>query len=126
MTNNPRLLLVDDDALIRKTLGTMLRRDFDVTTAADGREAYDLIRDRDFDVILSDFYLPGMTGKDLHGALSRDRPEMAARMVFMSGNVDDPRVRSFVDGLRHLQKTAGRDVLRGLLMDAVNENGPVP
>lgn len=56
------ILCVDDEPNILRSLNWLLRKDFDVLTAPSGHEALDLVRQHDFDVIISDQRMPGMTG----------------------------------------------------------------
>ena len=56
------ILCVDDEPNILRSLNWLLRKDFDVMTAPSGHEALDLVRHNDFDVIISDQRMPGMTG----------------------------------------------------------------
>jgi CheY-like chemotaxis protein len=56
----PRLLLVDDDDTVRKTLSTILEGGgFIVSTAASVNEALKLISSQTFDALLSDLHMPG-------------------------------------------------------------------
>jgi DNA-binding NtrC family response regulator len=61
----PRLLLVEDDGALRAALTRSLRHRFDVTPLADAASAAARLRERRFDVVLSDVLLQGMTGIDL-------------------------------------------------------------
>jgi CheY-like chemotaxis protein len=55
----PRLLLVDDDVVVRTAMELVLgRRGFDVVAAANVNEALKLIGERTFDVLLSDLHMP--------------------------------------------------------------------
>jgi DNA-binding response OmpR family regulator len=55
-----RILLVDDDEVIRSTLGDLLeRQDFSVTTAGNVPEALKLISSNAYDALLSDLHMPG-------------------------------------------------------------------
>jgi YesN/AraC family two-component response regulator len=55
-----KILLVDDDEVVRSTLGSLLEEhDFDVTTAASVSEALKHISSTVFDVLLSDLHMPG-------------------------------------------------------------------
>lgn len=57
---DPRILLVDDDEIIRLTLSTLLSRfGFTVTTAANAAEALQLIHSATFEVLISDLHMPG-------------------------------------------------------------------
>ncbi|HHH31641.1 MAG TPA: response regulator, partial [Polyangiaceae bacterium] len=56
-----RVLLVDDDAMVRRSVLRMLR-DHDVTAATSGHEALERCAEQRFDVILCDVMMPGMSG----------------------------------------------------------------
>jgi CheY-like chemotaxis protein len=59
-SSKPRLLLVDDDDMVRTTLSTILERGgFLVATAANVNEALKLIGTEPFDALLSDLHMPG-------------------------------------------------------------------
>lgn len=61
-----RVLVVDDSRAQRRVLALSLSRGgYDVTEAASGSEALALCRDTAFDVVISDWMMPGMTGLDL-------------------------------------------------------------
>ena len=66
-----RLLLVDDSVSVRKVLGKKLERmGYEVTTAYDGQDAFDiLLRDDNFDALLSDLEMPRMNGYELIDAV---------------------------------------------------------
>lgn len=60
-----RILCVDDEPNILRALGWLLQKEFEVITAAGGQEALELVRRDDFDVVISDHRMPGMSGVDL-------------------------------------------------------------
>ncbi|GEM_PF-1585204 len=59
-----RILLVDDDELFRESLAmNLVDEDFNVTECENGRACMALLNDRaDFDLILLDWRMPGMSG----------------------------------------------------------------
>lgn len=60
---NPRVLVVDDDPDIRLVLGLQLRRHgWTVREAATGDEAFDRVRDEQFDAVILDHRMPGAWG----------------------------------------------------------------
>lgn len=61
-TSKGRVLCVDDEPNILRALSWLLRRDFQVVTAASARDALELVRQGDFDVVISDQRMPEMTG----------------------------------------------------------------
>ncbi|MEQ8456514.1 MAG: response regulator [Sandaracinaceae bacterium] len=65
-----KILLVDDDEAIRSSLGRYLRsRGHELSTAADGEEGWQLLREHEFDAVVSDVRMPRLPG-----------PEMVRRM----------------------------------------------
>ena len=61
--NRPRILVIDDERVLRETVVDSLRMEgFDVQAAADGREGLTLIGRTPFDVILSDLRMPTRCG----------------------------------------------------------------
>jgi CheY-like chemotaxis protein len=87
-----KLLCVDDDSGIRKFYKDMFGcYGYDVTVAANGREALKLFLSRKVDAVVTDLEMPGMTGTELAGKLKRLRPELP--VVLVSGSkkaVDAP------------------------------------
>ena len=79
-----RVLIVDDEPGIRRTLKAFLKADgHDVGLAEDVREAKGLVRERGFDVVLTDLVLPGETGVDLLRWVRRTAP--GTQVILMTG-----------------------------------------
>ena len=70
----PHVLIVDDDQKIRDLLARYLfSQGFRVTTAADASMAQASLRGLDFDIVLLDFMMPGITGLELAREIKRQR-----------------------------------------------------
>ncbi|MDO9021108.1 MAG: ATP-binding protein [Deltaproteobacteria bacterium] len=96
-TRRARVLVVDDERAVGVLLSRVLR-EHDLTYVTGGREALDLLLSgRDFDVVLSDLMMPGMSGMDLYDELARRRPRAAERMVFMSGGAFTAAAMAFLE-----------------------------
>lgn len=92
-----RILLIDDEPLLRKALHWMLECDHDVVIVESAEKALSILEARrDFDLILCDLMMPHIGGMDLYEELLRTHPEIAARTVFMTGGAFQPRVAEFV------------------------------
>ncbi len=86
-TGRLAVLVVDDEPSLREALLRFLqRRNIHGEGVADGWEAIRLLEHRDFDVIISDVRMPGMSGREFLERLRRDRPELLARLVFSTGD----------------------------------------
>ncbi len=89
-----RILLVEDEELVRSTVATMLRGlGYDVSEASEGAVALAAIAaGPPFDLVLTDMVMPGGTsGWDLAQAVWRERPQQ--RFLFSTGYTDNPIFR---------------------------------
>jgi CheY-like chemotaxis protein len=83
-----RVLIVDDEEAIRRPMSRFLtRRGAQVAEAGDGVQALAHLTAQPADVILADLRMPRMGGIDLYAKLEEVRPELAARVLFLSGDV---------------------------------------
>jgi len=65
MNRKIRVLVVDDDSLLRKLVTEQLiRADFDAAPAASGKQALETLREEDYDVVLLDIMMPDLSGLD--------------------------------------------------------------
>ncbi|HYC31291.1 MAG TPA: response regulator, partial [Gemmatimonadales bacterium] len=119
-----RILVVDDDAAVGKTVGRALRTmGYEVVTISDPMDAYELLETHRFDLVLIDVNMPGMSGDALFVALVRRAPELAARVLLMSGDPWGAEHRWPADLPRcpMLAKPFGLDVLGRMVADAIND-----
>ncbi len=116
-----RVLVIDDDEVIRKSLRRVLGGQHDVEAAHDGASAHDLLQTETYDVVLCDLMMPGMSGVELFEAISRERPAMAARFVFITGGATSDRTSQFLESTRnrYLLKPFGADAIREIVQAAL-------
>lgn len=79
-------LVIDDDAMVRASMVTVLEvMGYVVETAGDGEEALPMLASGNYAVIFCDILMPRMKGTELYAhVVSRD-PEMAGRFIFVTG-----------------------------------------
>ncbi|PYP10300.1 MAG: hypothetical protein DMD59_06090 [Gemmatimonadetes bacterium] len=84
-----RILLVDDEELIRRPMGRFLtKRGAEITEAGDGLAALDRLKDGfEPHVILADLRMPRMDGAEFYERLQQERPALAERVLFLSGDI---------------------------------------
>lgn len=81
-TDDPSVLVVDDDRNLRVTLSMILADEgYDVLTAQDAQQALDLLDARPVDVVLMDIKMPGMRGDEACAKAKRMRPELPVVMI---------------------------------------------
>jgi CheY-like chemotaxis protein len=93
-----RVLVVDDEEPLRMALEMWLKRGgHDVVTTASGLEAMALaVRDR-FDTLLLDIRMPDLSGEQIFTRLSREAPEAARRIIFLTGDIVSVELRRFLE-----------------------------
>lgn len=76
MADRPEILIVDDEHNTREALARYLKGRFSVTTAADGEMAIELLKERNFDLVLTDLRMPNADGMSVLEATrsKADRP----------------------------------------------------
>lgn len=80
-----RLLLVDDEEdFLASTTSALERRGVAVTTARDGMEGLQLIKQEEFDVVVLDEKMPGLSGEDVFRYILRLKPGLP--VIFLTGH----------------------------------------
>lgn len=94
----PKLLYVDDERANLTAFRVLLRDQYDVLTAENAEAAYELLREHDIPLVVSDQRMPGMTGTDLLAKVAADFPD-CARMI-LTGYSD---IDAVIDGINRSQ-----------------------
>ncbi len=94
-----RVLVIDDDPEVREALARIIGPPHVIVRVAEtGQAARELlVSEEDYDVIFCDVMMPDVTGIDLYEAVKVQRPELVARMIFMSAGAFTPRAAEFFE-----------------------------
>jgi CheY-like chemotaxis protein len=112
-----RILLVDDDQALLRSVSRLLRHEHVVVTVETAFAALELVENgHQFDVLLTDYHLPDRTGAQLVALLRSKAPQLAARALIMSGGAQRTSVQAAV-GLDTplLLKPFGREALQAAI-----------
>lgn len=126
MEQRARILIIDDEPMLRRALIRALARRFDVTGAASCEEALDIIgKGARFDAILCDLHLDGMSGRELCAELERRKIGQAERVIVHSGSPRDLFDDLFLDAVkgRYLQKPASVEAVREIVDAMIEVHG---
>lgn len=100
MTANGKLplLIIEDEPAVQVFLRTALQRDgFQTVMAASGIEGLRLLQQHQFSGVISDMRTPGgVNGGDVHAWLVSNRPELVAKMLFITGDIVNDETREIL------------------------------
>jgi len=117
-----RVLVVEDEpALAAAVADALTDAGFEVDRAGDGEEALARVAERPYDLVVCDLKMPRLDGRAFYRAIAATAPDLAARVIFVTGDVVGPEAERFLEetGCRWLAKPfrlgdllrAARDVL---------------
>lgn len=91
-----RILLVDDEPNVLRALRRVFHREhYEIVTAADGNQALALLAEREFQLIISDYMMPGLNGAELLKRAKNMRPDMIR--IMLTGHADAGAVMGAVN-----------------------------
>lgn len=84
------ILIAEDDANIRRLIALSLRREgYHLVEASNGRDALDLMRRGEAEVVVLDLMMPGLSGWDVLAERARDRQLQKIPVIVMSANAGE-------------------------------------
>jgi CheY-like chemotaxis protein len=93
------VLIVEDESTILAALSRFFtRQGWIVTTAVDGARALEILRSDAAapDVIVCDLRMPNISGAEVHQQIAAERPALAARFIFSSGDLVSGETQEFL------------------------------
>jgi CheY-like chemotaxis protein len=124
-----KVLIVDDNAALARTLERMLCEANDVTTTTRAEDALAAIvaaaEAGGFDVIFCDMMMPEMSGIDLYDRLIAKHPAQARRMVFMTGGAFTATAEAFLASGKnlHIAKPFESETVKAIVRDYAKRRG---
>lgn len=122
MTSAASILVIDDEAAIRKTLATSLEEmGHRVTLAASGQEALVIIRKQPFNIVIADIKLPDISGLEILEATKELYPEAAVIMITGHASLETA-INAINDGAyAYILKPVPMNQLEAILNNALRE-----
>ena len=94
----PTILVVDDEAGLRRVLERSLtRHGYRVLAAGSAETAYELLASEQADALLLDIHLPTMSGLALYLAIIHRWPALEGRIAIMTGDAEAEEVRTWLE-----------------------------
>jgi two-component system, NtrC family, sensor kinase len=96
-----KILAVDDERSVTMLLNrALVAQGHDVDVAHDGAEALRTIFLNEYDAILLDVRMPGLGGAEVFRSIEVLRPDLAGRVMFITGDTVSPDTRTFLEQTR--------------------------
>lgn len=121
-----RILLADDDPVLRKLLPLQLSvDDFEFSTVADGQEVLNALREDDFDVVLLDVNLPKISGLEILAKIQPD--ENSPEIIMLTA---DSSLQTGIEAMRrgafdYITKPAAPELIEAIIRKAVEKHSLV-
>lgn len=122
-----RVLLVEDDPVLSGLLREYLEGlGYAVVAAADGADALARVLHEGFDLVICDLVLPKLSGEEFCDQLLKHRPEMASRILIVTGDILSEQAAEFLQrtGLPCVPKPFGLKELSATLGDLLGSDEP--
>ena len=121
--HHPRILLIDDEAESSRALSKLLMHDgYRVNSTQTGEEAFELLKKTNYDLIISDLLLPGVSGMDILKQVKIDSPRTS--VILITGNASaETAVEAMKAGaLDYISKPFNFERLRIQVAKALEKN----
>ncbi|HWY74773.1 MAG TPA: ATP-binding protein [Verrucomicrobiae bacterium] len=120
-----RILVLDDEKSIAEMLSEMLGLlGYETTVCNVPAQALEMIKKQEFDLIISDFRMPGLNGEQFFGLATKQRPGLARRIIFLTGDVVNDETLKFLKstGNPHLAKPFDLAHVRTIVAEVLRAN----
>ncbi|HEY6091159.1 MAG TPA: ATP-binding protein [Gemmatimonadales bacterium] len=119
------LLIDDEESLRRAVLSFLKRRGIHAVGVGDGADGLRALEREDFDVIVSDVRMPGMSGGEFLDRLRQDHPALVSKLVFTTGDTFAPDTSTLLrdSGVPSLVKPYDFAKLERTLWDVARADG---
>src|SRR5437762_11213042 len=119
MAEPRRILVVDDEANLRKVLAAILARDgYEVVEAADGEQALGLIGHR-VAAIITDLKMPRVDGMALLRRVTAEHPDVPVIMITAHGSVDSAVEAVKLGAFDYIEKPFEQEHIRQVVGKAI-------
>lgn len=117
-----RILVVDDESTVRKSIQKRLEREgYEVTSSDNAKDAIQLFQDNSFDTVISDIRMEGMDGLELLKRLQSQRRDVPVIMVTGAPSLDTAQESITAGAYDYITKPIERETLINTVKRAVEK-----
>ena len=112
------ILVIEDDESMRDTIETLLKKEYRIIKAVDGREALKELKEEEFQIALIDIKLPDIRGTEILKTIKRERPDVEC-IIMSAVNDAETAAECFKSGaFDYLTKEFDYDIFRQRIKNA--------
>jgi CheY-like chemotaxis protein len=94
----PILVIEDEPSVIAFLRAALERKGYRVENAVSGKDGLDLLKSGKYGGVISDIRMPGtINGAEVHAWIQRNRPELATRIILISGDTANSETQSLLE-----------------------------
>lgn len=114
MNNKPKILIVDDESFYTEVLDNLLREDYTIFIASNGKDALDLANKEKPDLILLDIVMEDMDGYEVCRLLKQVAETQAIPVIFLTvkSDVDDEVLGFNLGAVDYITKPMSPPIVR--------------
>jgi len=119
------VLIVDDEDSLREMITeALVDEGYLVESTGNGKEAFDILKKREFDAVISDIKMPKMSGMELYAYAINANQELARNFIFITGDVLGDETQQFlkITGNRYIEKPFELSQLLQVLAKVLSED----
>lgn len=108
------ILIIDDETGLRQVIARALRQEqYQVDTVDDGQAGWQKLQTNDYDLILCDVRMPGLSGPEFYWRIQAEKPHLLNRLFFITGDTVSQSTQQFLQAQKvpYLVKPFELDVL---------------
>ena len=123
MNTVKKLMIVDDEETLTFSLYQtfiMAKQDYEVITAASGEEAAEKLAGSNFDLVITDISMPGMTGLELLAQIRQKYPDTAVIVMTAYGSDDKKEEALRIGAQYYIEKPFEIKEIKKLVMDILH------
>ncbi len=122
MNTSPKVLVVDDDAVVGRSFDRVLsQKGYAVSTALSGPEALNEISGKDFDVVFTDIKMPGMDGFEVTKRIKEKCPWTPVVIVTGYGTAANEATAEVLGVSGFVRKPLTPEMIEGITLKALHE-----
>jgi len=124
MSEKQPILLVDDDQEFRKAMKKLFEKSgYNVTTAADGREALEILSKETFDLVISDLRMPNLNGMELMEQMKKAKMDVPIIFITAYGEVESYMDLMNLGAFEYINKPVKGQEILALAKRALEKRG---